>query len=217
MGGLGSGFSPGISGYRKLTTAEVLALDIKNIGIKREVKFKGAIISWKKGSNIGMAKLNEDEVILHYTNTINGISKNYNYRVGLDYTICNYGGERVWFICPDCGRRVRILYQRKGMFKCRSCQSLNYILQQEDKRDYAMQSIDHKMYKIQDKLKTKRDIDNIFHIPKPKGMHCKTYDRLMKQLENLYIQRDYTFGALMCSYKTGILKDAYQSILNKRK
>lgn len=32
--------------------------------------------------------------------------------VSLDWTACNFGGKRPWFVCPgaECGRRVAILY-----------------------------------------------------------------------------------------------------------
>ena len=196
----------GFQGCRKLTTSEALNLDIKNMNIKRDVNFNNNI-TWKNGSNIGLKKLNEYEVALYYSNTVNGTAKNYDYEIGLDYTACNYGGERVWFICPDCGERVRKLYLRGGVFRCRSCQNLNYIIQQEDKRDYVMRSIDHKMYKIQDRLKTKRERDNIFCIEKPKGMHYKIYNELMEQLRNLYIQRENTFVSIAQSYKTGLYKN----------
>lgn len=100
------------------------------------------------------------------------------------------------------------------MFKCRSCQNLNYIIQQEDKRDYQMRSIDHKIYKVQDKLKTERDVNNTYYIPKPKGMHQNTYSNLIKQLRSLSIQRDNTFINIMGSYKTGAIHDIYTRAVN---
>jgi hypothetical protein len=199
MGGLNSGFQ----GRRKITTTEVLNLDIKNIGFKRATKFSTEI-KWGNGSNIRVVKPNEYELQLLYNNTINGISKNYSYKVSLDYTNCNYGGERIWFICPECGERVRKLYLKGGMFKCRSCQNLNYIIQQEDKKDYAMRSIDHKIYKIQDKLKVKRDINNTYYVQKPKGMHYKTYEKLTMQLRKLGIERDNTFLSILGTFRTRI-------------
>lgn len=204
MGGLGSGFNS----YRKLTTSEVLALDLQYMNIKRTVNFSGTI-SWKQGSNIAISKPNEYELILKYSATANGSKSNYNYGVELDYTACNYGGERIWFICPKCGQRVRILYLKNNLFRCRSCQDLNYSLQQEDKRDYAIRTIEHRMFRVQDRLKTEKDINNIYCIPKPKGMHYETYDRLMKQLSDLYIKRDDTFLYVLGSFKTGALKGVF--------
>jgi len=40
--------------------------------------------------------------------------KSEEYPVSLDSTRCNYGGERIWFLCParGCSRRVAILYSQ---------------------------------------------------------------------------------------------------------
>jgi hypothetical protein len=37
------------------------------------------------------------------------------YPVGIDWTPCHYGGQRVWFLCParGCRKRVAILYGGK--------------------------------------------------------------------------------------------------------
>ena len=47
--------------------------------------------------------------------------------VYLDWTDCNPGGQRSWFLCParGCGRRVAILYGG-GIFACRHCYQLSY-------------------------------------------------------------------------------------------
>jgi len=49
------------------------------------------------------------------------------YPVRLDWTACNFGGERTWFLCPTmgCGRRVAILYGGE-IFACRHCYQLTY-------------------------------------------------------------------------------------------
>jgi hypothetical protein len=31
-------------------------------------------------------------------------------RINFIWTTCNYGGKRVWFICPSCGKRVAVIY-----------------------------------------------------------------------------------------------------------
>jgi hypothetical protein len=38
------------------------------------------------------------------------------------------GGERLWFLCPPCGRRVGILFLPVGQrfFACRRCHQLTY-------------------------------------------------------------------------------------------
>jgi hypothetical protein len=51
--------------------------------------------------------------------------------------MCNYGGQRAWFVCPGgCGRRAAILYYGNTP-ACRHCYHLAYESQQESA------SIDH--------------------------------------------------------------------------
>jgi hypothetical protein len=59
---------------------------------------------------------------------------NYDYKVSLTTTPCNFGGIRYWFICPlaingvSCGRRVAKLYKTpdSNYFGCRHCHNLTY-------------------------------------------------------------------------------------------
>lgn len=50
--------------------------------------------------------------------------------VRLTKTKCNYGGERVWFLCPACSKRVGTIYRRPltDLFLCRHCLNLTYDL-----------------------------------------------------------------------------------------
>lgn len=58
------------------------------------------------------------------------------YSVHLEWTRCNFGGWRPWFLCPTvgCGRRVAILYGG-GVFACRSCHKLRYSSQLESRAE----------------------------------------------------------------------------------
>ncbi|MFX0200977.1 MAG: hypothetical protein ACFFCW_33070 [Candidatus Hodarchaeota archaeon] len=63
-----------------------------------------------------------------------GEKTDYDYKVQLTTTPCNFGGVRYWFICPlsrngvYCGRRVAVLYKAPGAyyFGCRHCYNLSY-------------------------------------------------------------------------------------------
>ena len=59
--------------------------------------------------------------------------KDESYPVRLDWTHCNYGGKRPWFLCParGCGRRVAVLYGGR-VFACRHCYQLAYPSQREN-------------------------------------------------------------------------------------
>jgi len=58
----------------------------------------------------------------------------YDYKISLTATPCNFGGVRYWFICPlsvngvYCGRRTGTLYLASGgrYFGCRHCYNLSY-------------------------------------------------------------------------------------------
>ena len=54
------------------------------------------------------------------------------YPVYLDWTACNLGGRRPWFLCPasGCRQRVAILYGG-SIFACRNCHQLAYQSQRE--------------------------------------------------------------------------------------
>ena len=65
------------------------------------------------------------------------------YAVRLEWTPCNFGGRRAWFLCParGCGRRVAILYGG-SIFACRHCYRLAYPSQRETDVDRAMRRAD---------------------------------------------------------------------------
>ena len=50
--------------------------------------------------------------------------------VPLTWTVCNFGGERPWFVCSGAGcvRRVAVLYGPGKHFLCRHCYDLTYAL-----------------------------------------------------------------------------------------
>jgi hypothetical protein len=117
---------------------------------------------------------------LTYNHQANGSStwESLDYPVRLETTHCHYGGVRYWFICPadGCGRRVAILYSADKYFACRHCYQLAYQSQREASNDRASRRAN----KIRDKLEWERGILNPIGW-KPKGMHWKTFNRLMRQ------------------------------------
>ena len=111
---------------------------------------------------------------LNYQVTSQGRIEVKDYAVPVSWTACHLGGNRPWFGCPSCGRRVAILYGGE-VFVCRHCRQLNYASQQTSKRDRALE----RSWLLRHKLGTEfgmYDIPAAF-IPKPKGMHWKTFNR----------------------------------------
>jgi hypothetical protein len=103
------------------------------------------------------------------------------YWVSLDYTPCNLGGKRPWFLCParGCGRRVAIRYGG-GVFACRHCYGLAYRSQREHETDRAARRANIIKARLGWQL-------GILNRPgwKPKGLHWKTYRRLCREHDDL--------------------------------
>ena len=121
-----------------------------------------------------------DRVFFNYRHRRNGGEwKHEDYPVRLDWTACNYGGRRAWFLCPavGCGRRVAILYGG-AIFACRHCYRLAYRSQREAAHDREMRRAD----KIRERLGWMPGILNPSG-GKPKGMRWQTYLRLMAEYD----------------------------------
>ena len=95
--------------------------------------------------------------------------------VRLTTTPCKFGGERYWFECPalGCGRRVAILYLGT-IPACRHCFRLAYPSQRETEYDRAGRRAD----RIRERLGWEPGFLNGIG-DKPKGMHWRTYERLV--------------------------------------
>jgi hypothetical protein len=117
-----------------------------------------------------------DRVILDYRHQRGGDEwKSQNYPIRIEWTSCNYGGARAWFLCPaqGCGRRVAKLYLGGAIFACRHCYKLAYACQRENLDDRAMRGAD----KLRGRLAWEPGILN-GEGDKPKGMHWRTFERL---------------------------------------
>jgi hypothetical protein len=178
MGGLGSGRRGQVG---KGITNDYCALDVRRL--QREellVAGKSFVWSWyhndEKISSIQI-HAQDGRVMLDYRHQHGEEEwKTQYYPVRLDWTTCNYGGRRAWFLCPasGCGQRVALLYiGSSGIFACRHCCQLAYASQRESWDDRAARRAD----KIRARLKWKRGILNR-NGGRPKGMHWKTYWRL---------------------------------------
>lgn len=177
MGGMGSGRR---NQGGKDTTSNMRALDVRRLQ-RDGLLTAGRAFGWnwsRNGETIASIQMRteEDRVILNYRSRSNGGEwKAMEYPVRLEWTGCNLGGQRAWFLCPaqGCGRRVAILYGG-SVFACRQCHKLAYQCQRETPGDRAMRRAET----IRERLGWKPGIAN----PpgdRPKGMHWRTYLRLM--------------------------------------
>ena len=152
----------------KLTTNNMLALDVRRLP-RKELLHEGAVITarWGGGSSINIA-VGCGFVTLRYAEK----GEYHEQQVCFSYSDCHLGGERMWFICPHCNKRVAILYAGKR-FLCRHCYRLAYQSQREDWGGRATLRADA----IRRKLGWKPGIANPEGY-KPKGMHWRTFYRL---------------------------------------
>ena len=92
----------------------------------------------------------------------------------------NYGGpDRLYFLCPSCGGRVRFLYLQKLRFKCRICTRSNYYSQQVAKGTMASAYRMERILWVHFKINTDMaPMDLAEYIPqRPKYMHKKSYNK----------------------------------------
>lgn len=73
--------------------------------------------------------------------------KSYGYDVGITTSSCHYGNYRYWFNCPNCNKRVGVLYCA-GLYVCRHCIGANYQTQLEQ----PLERVRRKKYKVGKKL-----------------------------------------------------------------
>lgn len=87
----------------------------------------------------------------------------------LEKVACNFGGSRFWLKCPQCeARSLRVFFnKRNGKYACRRCVGVAYYSQSEDRIDRVWR----KQLKLEKRLGE--------YWAKPKGMHQRTYSKVM--------------------------------------
>ena len=106
-------------------------------------------------------------------------NKSYQYSIQLTKTSCNYGGHRYWWLCPKCYQRTSTLYCA-GLYVCRHCIGANYGSQLQQPIDRLFSRI----AAIRARLGWQQGVIHGIGT-KPKGMHSKTFDRLVNEHDQL--------------------------------
>jgi hypothetical protein len=182
MGGIGSGRRTSYSG--KDTTEDSLPLDIRRLRRAGALN-PGRAVSWQWTLNDRVyasiqIRANEWQVTLSYRHTPRGgAAESISQTVRLETTPCALGGHRQWFTCPGCSRRVAVVYGVGRLFACRRCKGLAYGCQAESADDRAARRAD----RLRKKLGWEPGILNGNGL-KPKGMHWRTYERLLARHDN---------------------------------
>src|SRR5215212_5846567 len=186
MGGVGSG-----NWYRfdkKATTGEYQSVDVRYLHREgllepgRWFSLRWSRAGRETGSIRGAVEGNERpkrvQFFYRHRSDPGGEWKDVHEPVSLDWTSCNFGGGRPWFVCPGagCGRRVAILYGPGRHFLCRHCYDLVY----ESQRENGMTRALRRAQDIRERLGGSANMTKPFP-EKLKGMHWKIYERLWWQ------------------------------------
>lgn len=169
----------------KATVTELRSLDVRRWA-RDGLLEPGRSFGWhwtRDGERVGdiCVHVASDEVRFDYrTRDYGGDWEPMNYPVRLLRTDCHLGGARVWLRCPalGCGRRVALLYGGK-VFACRHCHQLAYPSQ----RERPFERYQRRAEKIMGRLGWSGEDDRYLK-GKPKGMHWKTYHRLVGDLDS---------------------------------
>ncbi len=159
--------------------------------------------------SIGMHVLSADTAELHYRVREQRGSWKEEWQdvlqvVSITWTTCNFGGQRPWWQCPGCARRVAILYGSRR-YLCRHCHNLTYRSQCEGWGDRAAR----KALKMRDRLGADDDLSWPV-MTKPKGMHWKTYERLCRKEAQAHEEWNRYFSLqLGCIVGRGLDKDMF--------
>jgi len=200
MGGNGSG-----QWYRwdKKTTLEVCrCLDINRMvklgSIQPDTMRSGSWVwtnaqTGEQTSSLGYTSStsNPDNMFLQLRYVTSHDKNAYDYKIKIERTPLHFGGYRYWFICPYTRKRVAKLYKPYGAEKyaSRHAFSLSYASQSEAAHDRALR----KKWKLVNKLGGDQ-----YHPIRPKGMHHKTYERLLDKFWQIEEECDaHLAGMLM--------------------
>ena len=181
MGGRGSGRRSGCGG--KPETSDSMPLDIRKLA-RTGLVGQGSSFSWQwlvNGRQVACIEIRVDcldSLMLSYRMKSTGVVVEQN--VQMQTSPCYLGGQRRWFSCPRCCRRVAVLYAPGRHFACRQCCGLGYATQKEGAGDRASTKAD----KLRKRMGWEAGILN-GDGGKPKGMHWKTYQRLKSERDAL--------------------------------
>lgn len=114
------------------------------------------------------------------------------YRVRLVTTPCHFGGRRWWWTCPMSGRRVAKLHLPAGarIFAARQTYRLAY----ESQRKTLVDRSHDRQSRLYRRLEGEYRCFGDPPPPRPKGMHHKTYERLIVELYEAMELHDRIFA-----------------------
>lgn len=105
-------------------------------------------------------------------------------QVEMVYISNHYGGHRMYFCCPDCGKRVRFLCASEKGFVCRFCARLNYHVQQSSRDEILADRIEKLLHllEVDTELMNRWDMTTFKDVERPRYMRKKKFVMLMSKL-----------------------------------
>ncbi len=180
MGGFGSGRRR--SHCAKPETSDAMPLDIRKI-TRKGLLVPGRCFAWHwlvNGRQVAGLSVWVDGQGMVLSYRVKSTGEIVEQRVQTQTSLCHFGGQRQWFTCPKCSKRVAVLYAPGRYFACRQCGGLGYASQKEGVGNRASSRAE----KLRQRLGWAPGILND-EGGKPKGMHWKTFERLKSQHDEL--------------------------------
>ncbi len=181
MGGFGSG---GYYRSKNVYADESMCLDVNRmvkLGAIPKHGYRTGKLVWthnstsEEKSSIGYTvdTLNEEQPYIKLAYRIISSDEQYDYKINLIKTRPYYGGERLWFVCPVRGHRTAKLYLPYGgnLYASRQAYGLKY----------ATQSMCPASRAIERKWRIVRKTNGDNYPVRPKGMHDKTFYKIMEE------------------------------------
>ena len=168
----------------RTTTESKLAISISGLNQSNMLEPGRYDLQWKtNGEKIAAVRLTVTSyrtILVSYrlTGCHDSLFQDVSIPVSLTSTPCYLGGERIWFLCPDCNRRVGVLYVDGHQVSCRHCLRLTYSCQREQPFDRAIR----RKQKLNTRLGVKLHGSCLIPIKK-KGRHWRTHDTLLWRLK----------------------------------
>jgi hypothetical protein len=139
---------------------------------------------WRSGGvtgRIAMMPL-DDRVACTYSRIEGEEGRDFPYAVPVSWSTPNYGGQRAWLHCAKvgCRRRCGRLFLDDPYLVCRACAGLRYQSQLDPQPKYVRWA--ERAKAIRRRLEGPA-IPFGPHPPKPQGMHRRTYERLVDELD----------------------------------
>ena len=180
MGGIGSGNY--YRGSSQTTLEEMQRIDIASLNKSGFLNghTRSGVWRWHCGDEpsgaVTLTTIDNQLMITGQRRNYGEDWEDFEQKINLLTTPCNYGGKRYWLQCPYCFNRVGVLALGGSLFACRRCYKVPYASQQESRPD--------RINRAQRKLAARMFEDEDRGIKK-KGLHWKTFERLLHEHDRL--------------------------------